>query len=139
MDAERAEGARHNMDGARRCRVECAQEDTTVKKLIVLAVIAIIALSGCASGKFLGFLATTDYVDRQKKEQAVEIAALKAQLADYQALKTQAQAAIEQMNQSQKTIQDLQALAQRAEARINSIPREVIKQIVDILQASLGQ
>ena len=110
-----------------------------MKKMIVLAAIAIIALSGCASGKFLGFLATTDYVDRQKKEQAVEIAALKAQLADYQALKTQAQAAIEQMNQSQKTIQDLQALAQRAEARINSIPREVIKQIVDILQASLGQ
>ena len=107
--------------------------------MIVLAVIAVIGLSGCASGKFLGFLATTDYVDQKAKEQAAEIASLKAQLADYQSIKAQAQAAIDQMNQSQKTIQDLQALAQRAEARINSIPREVIKQIVDILQSSLGQ
>jgi hypothetical protein len=107
--------------------------------MIVLAVIAIIGLSGCASGKILGFLASTDYVDRQNKEQAAEIASLKAQLADYQSIKAQAQAAIDQMNQSQKTIQELQALAQRAEARIDSIPREVIKQIVDILQASLGK
>lgn len=110
-----------------------------MKKMIVLAVIAIMGLSGCASGKFLGFLATTDYVDRQNKEQAAEIASLKAQLADYQSIKAQAQAAIDQVNQSQKAIQDLQGVAQRAEARISSIPREVIKQIVDILQASLGQ
>jgi len=110
-----------------------------MKRLCVLAVIALIALSGCASGRILGFLASTDYVDQKTKEQAAEIASLKAQLADYQSMKAQAQAAIDQMNQSQKTIQDLQALAQRAEARIGSIPREVIKQIVDILQASLGK
>jgi len=110
-----------------------------MKKILVLAVIAAVALTGCASGKFLGFLATTDYVDKQNREQAAEIAALKAQLADYQTLKSQAQAAIDQMNQSQKTIQDLQSLAQRAEARIGQIPREVIRQIVDILQASLAK
>jgi len=113
-----------------------------MKKMLVLALIAAVALTGCASGKILGFLASTDYVDRvdQKvKAQEAEITALKAQLAEYQTLKTQAQAAIDQMNQSQKTIQDLQALAQRAEARIGQIPREVIRQIVDILQASLGK
>jgi septal ring factor EnvC (AmiA/AmiB activator) len=110
-----------------------------MKKILVLAVIAAVALTGCASGKILGFLASTDYVDRKIKAQDTEIAALKAQLADYQSLKAQAQAAIDQMNQSQKTIQDLQGLAQRAEARIGQIPREVIKQIVDILQASLTQ
>lgn len=110
-----------------------------MKKLLILGVVAMLALSGCASGKILGFLASTDYVDQKIKAQQTEIAALKAQLADYESLKTQAQAAIEQMNQSQKTIQDLQALATRAEARIGQIPREVIKQIVDILQASLGQ
>jgi outer membrane murein-binding lipoprotein Lpp len=116
----------------------------SMKKILVLAVIAVIFLAGCASGKFLGFLATTDYVDSKSrdqaaalKDQAAQIESLKAQLADYQSLKTQAQAAIDQMNQSQKTIQDLQALAQRAEARIGSIPKEVIRQIVDILQASL--
>lgn len=102
-----------------------------MKKIAVLAVIATIGLSGCASGKILGFLASTDYVDKQNKEQADEIAALKAQLADIQSLKTQAQAAIDKMNQAQKTVDDLSA-------RINSIPREVIRQIVSILQASQG-
>jgi outer membrane murein-binding lipoprotein Lpp len=102
-----------------------------MQKIAVLAVIAIIGLSGCASGKILGFLASTDYVDRQNKEQAAEIASLKAQLADIQALKTQAQAAIDKMNQAQKTVDDLAT-------RINSIPREVIRQIVSILQASQG-
>jgi predicted Zn-dependent protease len=117
-----------------------------MKKIVVLAVIAAVALTGCASGKFLGFLATTDYVDTKAKEadarakaQDAQIADLKAQLADYQSLKAQAQAAIEQMNQSQKTIQDLQATAQRVEDRISTIPRQVIRQIVDILQASMGQ
>jgi predicted nucleic acid-binding Zn-ribbon protein len=112
-----------------------------MKKLMVVTVAAVLALSGCASGKFLGFLATTDYVDAQAKaveeKQAAEIEALKAQLAEYEAVKEQAQAAVNQVNQVQKTIQDLQAAAQKAEARIGSIPKEVIKQIVDILQAAL--
>ncbi|HTZ51583.1 MAG TPA: hypothetical protein VMF68_07985 [Spirochaetia bacterium] len=110
-----------------------------MKKLLILAVIAAVALTGCASGKFLGFLATTDYVDQQIKTRDAEIASLKTQLADSQSLMKQAQAAIDQMNQNQKTIQDLQNLASRAEARIGQIPREVIKQIVDILQGYLGQ
>jgi len=108
-----------------------------MKKISVLAVIAMIALSGCAGGNFLGFIATNAYVDKQYKEQAAEIASLKAQLADYQSIKAQAQAAIDQVNKSQKTIEDLQAVAQRAEARIGAIPQEVIKRIVGILQASL--
>jgi hypothetical protein len=107
-----------------------------MKKTCALAVIAMIALSSCASGKIFGFIASTDYVDRQVKEQAAEIASLKAQLADYQSIKAQAQAAIDQVNKSQKAIEDLQALAQRAEARIGQIPQEVIKRIIAILQAS---
>ena len=117
-----------------------------MKRLLILAVIAAVALTGCASGKFLGFLATTDYVDAKARDQDAkaraqdaQIADLKAQLADYQSLKVQAQAAIDQMNKSQQAIQDLQDAAQRAEARINSIPREVIRQIVNILQAASGQ
>ncbi len=110
-----------------------------MKKLLILAVVAAVALSGCASGKILGFLASTDYVDQKIKAQETEIAALKAQIADTQSLMKDAQAAIEQAKQNTKTIQDLQSLAQRAEARIGQIPKEVIRQIVDILQASLGQ
>lgn len=117
-----------------------------MRKILVLMVLAAVLLTGCASGKFLGFLATTDYVDNKAKEQAAtlkaqadEIAKLKEKLADYESLKAQAQAAIDQMNQSSKIIAELQNVAQRAEERIAAIPREVIKQIADILQASLSK
>ena len=118
-------------------------KETIVKKLLLLAIIAAVALSGCATSGFLGFLATTQYVDLKAKaiqdQQSAEIATLKSQLADYQAIKDQAKEAIDQVNESRKSIEDLQALARRAEARIGSIPKEVIKQIADILQGSLGQ
>jgi hypothetical protein len=120
-----------------------AGKEIIVRKLLLLVIIAAVAFSGCATSGFLGFLATTQYVDLKAKaiqdQQAAEIAALKAQLADYQAIKDQAKAAVDQVNESRKTIEDLQALARRAEARIGSIPKEVIKQIADILQGSLGQ
>ena len=114
-----------------------------MKKLVVLAVLVALALSGCASGNFLGFIATNQYVDTKTKaladQQATEIAGLKAQLAENKALLDQARAAVDQMNETQKTVADLQALAKRAEARIASIPRDVIKKIIDTLQASLDE
>ncbi len=124
-----------------------------MKRFVVIIVLAALALTGCASGSFLG-LATTGYVDDKSKaaldqqaadmeklktDQAAQIEALKAQIADYESMKQQAQSAIEQMNTTAKTIADLQALAKRAESRISTIPKEVIKQIVDILQAALSQ
>jgi hypothetical protein len=114
-----------------------------MKRYIVLVVLVALALSGCASGKFLGFLATSDYVDAKAKalteQQSAEISSLKAQLEENKALLDQARAAVEQVNQTKKTVDDLQALAKRAEAKIASIPRDVIKQIADILQAALNQ
>ena len=99
----------------------------------MLVFAAALALSGCATSGFLGFLATTQYVDLKAKgiqdQQAAEIAALKAQLADYQSVKDQAKAAVDQANESRKTLEDL-------EARIASLPKDVIRQIADILQGS---
>jgi hypothetical protein len=123
-----------------------------MKKLIALMLLTALVLAGCASGSFLG-LATTQYVDQREKvyaEQqaatAAEIEQLKSQLSEVQIIKDtaqaavdQAKAAVDQVSQTQTVIQDLQALAQRAEARIGSIPKEVIKQIVDILQAALQE
>jgi hypothetical protein len=124
-------------------RVGCGKEEINVKKLLVLVIIAVFALCGCASGNFLGFLATNVYVDARDKalqeQQAAEIAQLKAQLAEYKEVKEQAKAAIDQVNESRKTIEDLQALARRAEARIGAIPKEVMRQIVDILQEALSR
>ena len=114
-----------------------------MKRFIILLVVAAFAFTGCASGNFLGFIATNKYVDDKTKaladEQAKQNAELKAQLADYQKVKEQAQAAEERVNENQKTIQELQALAKRVEGRLDQVPREVIKQIIDALQATLNE
>jgi hypothetical protein len=116
--------------------VRICAEEITVKKLLLLVIAAALALSGCATSGFLGFLATTQYVDLKTKtiqdQQAAEIAALKAQLADYQSIKDQAKAAVDQANESRKTLEDLQA-------RIASLPKDVIRQIADILQGSAAR
>ncbi len=100
-----------------------------MKRLMILAAALMLALTGCVSGKFLGFLATADYVDAQAKEitdkQAAEIEQLKAQLTEYQKVKDDAAAAVEQVNQIQE--------------RIATLPREVIQRIVDLLQEALKQ
>jgi hypothetical protein len=114
-----------------------------MRRFTILLVIATLALTGCAGGNFMGFIATNKYVDDKTKaladEQAKQIADLKAQLADYQKVKEQAQAAVDQVNQNQKTIQDLQALAKRVEGRLDQVPKDVIKQIIDALQAALNE
>ena len=114
-----------------------------MRKFLILLALGALILSGCASGNFLGFIATNKYVDDKTKaladEEAKQIADLKAQLADYQKVREQAQAAVEQVNQNQKTIQDLQALAKRVESRLDQVPREVIKKLIDALQAALNE
>jgi TolA-binding protein len=128
-----------------------------MKRFIALVVCAGFLLGGCASGKFLGFLATTDYVDAQSKaavaaqaakideqtakidQQAAVIKQLEGQVTDFATLKSQAQQAIDQVSQTQKTLADLQDLAKRAEDRIVAIPREVIQQMIDALQTILNK
>ena len=77
-----------------------------MKRFIILLVMASVALTGCASGNFLGFIATNKYVDDKTKvladDQAKQIADLKAQLADYQKGQGTAQAAVDQVNENQK-------------------------------------
>jgi uncharacterized membrane protein YdfJ with MMPL/SSD domain len=130
------------MDVAHSSRYHAPQEDIAMKRFIILLVVAALAFTGCAGGNFLGFIATNKYVDDKTKaladEQAKQIADLKAQLADYQKVKEQAQAAVDQVNQNQKTIQDLQALARKVEGRLDQVPKDVIKQIIDALQAALN-
>ncbi len=114
-----------------------------MSRLAILIVAAAVTLGGCISDKFLGFLPTSDYVDKKaeavKADEDKQIADLKAQLADYQKVKEQAQAAVDQVNQNQKTIQDLQALAKKVEGRLDQVPKEVIRQLIDALQAALNE
>jgi len=104
-----------------------SRKETVVKKLVMLIVLVALVLCGCASGKFLGFLATTDYVDAKAKslndQQATQIEQLKSQIAANQAIVDQAKAAIEQVA--------------KVEEQITSLPEDVIRKIVDILRSAL--
>ncbi|HUI72794.1 MAG TPA: hypothetical protein VL354_19890 [Spirochaetia bacterium] len=114
-----------------------------MKRFLILLVVAGLALTGCASGNFLGFIATNKYVDDKTKaladEQAKQIADLKAQLSDYEKVKEDAKAMEDQLSQNQKTIQDLQTLAKRVQDKVDQVPKEVIKQLIDALQTALNE
>lgn len=114
-----------------------------MRKFLILVVVAVVALSSCASGNFLGFIATNAYVDSKTKalaeDEARQIADLKAQLVDYQKVKEQAQAMEDQVNQNQKTIQDLQDVAKRVEGKLDQVPKEVIRRLINALQAALNE
>ena len=88
-----------------------------MKKLITPLLIVVLAMSGCASSGFLGFLATTGYVDNKTKKleegQAAEISKLKTQMAELQGLKEQLQASL------------------------STIPKEVLKELSDAINAYL--
>jgi len=120
-----------------------AEKETRMKRLFIIVILAALALSGCATTGFLGFLATTEYVDGKAKslaeQQAVEIEQLRAELKEYQAVKEQAQAAMDEVNKTTQTVQTLQEIAKKAEDRISAIPKEVIRQMIDALQAILDK
>jgi hypothetical protein len=124
------------MDAMTAMRYHAGEKEHRMKKLAIVLVVVALALTGCTTGKFLGFLATNDYVDQKDKEladkQALEISQLKAQIAEDKALLEQAKAAVDQ-------VKDLQALAKRVEAKLTTVPKDVIRQIIDALQSSLDQ
>ncbi len=85
-----------------------------MKRIATLVLIAVVSLGGCASTGFLGFLATTDYVNAKTKkledEQAAQIEKLKTQVAEVESLKQQL---------------------------LSTLPREVLRQLGDAIQAYL--
>ncbi len=104
--------------------------------LVVLAAVVLAALSGCFSTGFMGFLATTEQVDkkiadqdakasRELEAQKAELAKLQQQMADFQTLKEQAE--------------ELRTLAKKVEGRLATLPKETLQKLVDILQSALGQ
>ncbi len=88
-----------------------------MKRIATLVLIAVVSLGGCASTGFLGFLATTDYVNAKTKkledEQSAQIEKLKAQMAEIENLKQQMQ------------------------SELSSLPKEVLKQLGEAIQAYL--
>ena len=88
-----------------------------MKRLAATALVALLTLGGCQSSGFLGFLATTGYVDAKTKklqeDQAAEIAKLQSQMTQ------------------------IETLRQQVQAQLSSIPKEVLKELSDAINAYL--
>jgi septal ring factor EnvC (AmiA/AmiB activator) len=107
-------------------------------------------LTGCMSTGFLGFLATTDSVEARIAEQDAAMKAdmdrqqarldgMAKDLRDLQTMKEDASKAIDQAAQSKKTVEELKATIARLEARLEALPEQSLRMLIDILQASLEQ
>jgi chromosome segregation ATPase len=122
-----------------------------MKRLALLAVVGVVlSLSGCMSTGFMGFLATTDMVDKKISDQdkkisdrdekvSQELDSIKSELKTYQSLKDDARKALDQVTATQKDVEELKVLLQQAEGRLNEMPRETIQKLVEALQQFLGQ
>lgn len=88
-----------------------------MKKAVLLIPIVILLFSGCANTGFLGFLATTKYVENKMEEQ---------------------QAALEEDIQAMEAMgEKLEKMVDTVKDRLDVLPRETIQKMIDILQEYL--
>lgn len=116
-----------------------------MKRLLFLAPVVLLMFGGCASTGFLGFLATTQYVDQHIAKAQQETDAKVAQTQDdvnklqsnvqnLDQLKAQLTGLIADLQKQKEETAQLQDLAKQVEARLNQLPVDTIRQIVLVLQ-----
>ena len=122
-----------------------------MKRLVPLGVLAILSLSACASGSFLG-LATSAYVDEQLAAARGEVEAarqvlssqLQSELATVQVdvdrvdeLTRELEQLLATIRENERATQELQQLATVVASRLEELPTETLRRLVEILQAHL--
>jgi septal ring factor EnvC (AmiA/AmiB activator) len=124
------------------------EEVSVIKRLIVLA-LASFLLSGCATTGFLGFLATTKYVEGKVQSAATET---RSQLAETQADLEQTRKEVQRMqelagriegmqsevSQMRKTSEELKDLVHELERRLAVLPDQTLRLLADLIQAHLS-
>ncbi len=115
-----------------------------MKRLILLATLISFFLFGCATENGLfGFIATTDYVKKeieaQKKQTDTEIKAVKSDVEEMKTLTNRVKNLLDEVEKTKQTTEELQKLADALKLRLNDLPRETLKQLVDILQMYLQE
>lgn len=114
------------------------------RMFILLAVIsAVVGLSGCASTAGTFGIASQKYVDEKMAEAetrlASQIDANKAKVDKYAATADKLEALISSVEEAIRTTDELKRLAVVLEERLENLPQETIKQLVDILQQYLDE
>ena len=85
-----------------------------MKKAIILVPLIFLLLSSCATTGFLGFLATTKYVENKLEAQKAELE--------------------EDIKAVEELGEDLEDMVGKVKDRLEVLPRETIQKMIDILQ-----
>ncbi len=118
-------------------------------KISVLAVGTLLALAACASTKpFLGFIATTGYVDQKMQAQSeanrksletiqADLQTLRADLGRFQDQTDQIKQIMDEIDKTRSQTQQLEQLAASVGDRLAGLPRETLLQLADLIQKNL--
>lgn len=120
-------------------------------KLFVLLCGSFVLLAACASTKpFLGFLATTGYVDQKMQTQSEtnkksldkiesDLNALQADVSKFQDQSSQIKQLMDEIDATKSQTEQLQKLASTVGDQIAALPRATLLQLADMIQKSLAQ
>jgi len=114
---------------------------------VCIAVLLVSGLSGCATSGFLGFgdpLTTITYVDNavaelEQKTEGVsaDLALMRTEIEALTTLKNEIDDIIAVMEKNQEDTAELQGLADRVGERLDGMPVEMLRQLVEALQIYL--
>ncbi len=122
-----------------------------MNRLLPLSALAIMSLSACASGSFLG-LATSAYVDEQLEATRAEVEAaredmsgqLQAEISTVRfdvdrvdELTRDLEQLLATIRENERATQELQQLATVVASRLDELPTETLRRLVEILQRNL--
>ncbi len=120
-----------------------------MKRLVYVPVLALLFL-GCTNTGFLGFIATTGYVDKHISttrdetdariaETSNDLNKVKSDVETLSSLKSTLQSLIDDIQQTKDSTQELKALTAQLETRLDTIPQETLQTLVQILQDYLAR
>jgi TolA-binding protein len=112
--------------------------------------LAVAVLSGCATSGFLGFLATTDYVEREVKEARTQsrseirelhqrVDSMQNDVEEMKQVREQLSELVAQVEETRAATEELQRLADDVRTRLDRMPRETIEELTRILQQYLEE
>lgn len=122
-----------------------------IGRLSLAGVGALVLLVGCASTKpFLGFLATTGYVDQKMQVQAeanqknldriqADLQTLQADVNKFQDQTAQIKQITDELAKTKSQTQQLEQLATTVKGQIASLPHDTLLQLAELIQQQLGK
>jgi len=109
-----------------------------------------LTLAGCASTGFLGFLATTKYVDThvaaEKSDTQAQFAEtnnnvrkVQSDVQNVHELEATLRSLIDDIKANQESTRELKALVGQLRSRLDAIPEETLRELLNILQEYLAK